>query len=267
MRYTSDLTDTEWPLIDYGFPEPSQQGRPREHSYRELLNAVFYVVKTGCQWRNLPSDFAPWGTVYHYLRTWKRNGLWVQIHTHLREQVRVVAGRNRQPSAAILDSQSVKSPESSDERGCDAGKKVTGRKRPILGDPIGLLLRVLGLPATIQERDGARPLLSAFFRQSPRRRVKHIWADGGYAWGFDPVGQEPLALHRRSRQAQRTAPLQGAAAPLGGRAHLRLARPLPPPQSRSRTPRSDGRNHGLFGDDSPHVGPLGKRINEFSNKL
>ena len=181
MRYTSDLTDPEWHLIDYGFPKPSTQGRPREHSYRELLNAVFYVVKTGCQWRNLPSDFAPWGTVYHYLRTWKRNGLWVQIHTHLREQVRVVAGRNRQPSAAILASQSVKSPESSDARGYDAGKKVTGRKRPILGDPIGLLLRVLGLPATIQERDGARPLLSAFFRQSPRRRVKHIWAAGGYA--------------------------------------------------------------------------------------
>ena len=75
MRYTSDLTDPEWQLVDYCFPKPSKQGRPREHSFRELFNAVFYVVKTGCQWRNVPSDFAHWGTVYHYLRTWKRNGL------------------------------------------------------------------------------------------------------------------------------------------------------------------------------------------------
>jgi putative transposase len=181
MRYTSDLTDGEWQLIDYCFPKPSNKGRPREHSYRELLNAVFYVVKTSCQWRNLPQDFAPWGTVYHYFRTWKRNGLWVEIHTHLREQVREMEGRQRQPSAAIIDSQSVKSTECSDERGYDAGKKVNGRKRHILVDTIGLLLMVMVLPANIQDRDGARQLLSAFFGQPARRRVKHIWADGGYA--------------------------------------------------------------------------------------
>jgi putative transposase len=84
MRYTSDLTDAEWQLINYCFPKPSTKGRPREHGFRELLNAVFYTVKTGCQWRNVPSDFAPWGKVYHYFRLWKRNGLWVTIHTHLR---------------------------------------------------------------------------------------------------------------------------------------------------------------------------------------
>jgi putative transposase len=184
MRYTSDLSDTEWQLIDYCFPKPSPTGCPRKHAYRELLNAIFYVVKTGCQWRNVPADFARWGTVYHYFRLWKRNGLWVRIHTHLREYVRLAVGRNRQPSAAIIDSQSVKSTECSDERGYDAGKKVNGRKRHILVDTIGLLLRVVVLPAHIQDRDGAKELLALFFAHSPQRRVKHIWADGGYAGAF-----------------------------------------------------------------------------------
>jgi putative transposase len=181
MRYTHDLTDAEWQLIYYCFPKPCKTGRPREHSYRELLNAMFYVVRTGCQWRNLPKDFAPWGTVYYYYRCWKRHQLWAQIHTHLREQVRQVAGRQRHASAAIIDSQSVKSSECSAERGYDAGKKINGRKRHILVDTMGLLLFAMVLPAQIQDRDGAKQLLAAFFAQAPRRRVKHIWADGGYA--------------------------------------------------------------------------------------
>jgi putative transposase len=181
MRYTSDLTDVEWDLIHYCFPKPSKKGRPRKHDFRELLNAIFYLVKTACQWRNLPKHFAPWGTVYHYFRLWKRNGLWAQIHAHLREHVCLVEGRNRHPSAAIIDSQSVKSTETSDERGYDAGKKVNGRKRHILVDTIGLILFVMVLPANIQDRDGAKQLLAAFFARSPRRRVKHIWADGAYA--------------------------------------------------------------------------------------
>ena len=181
MRYTSDLTETEWNLIDYCFPKPSKKGRPREHEVRELVNAIFYLVKTACQWRNLPTHFAPWSTVYHYFRTWKRNGLWARIHHHLREHLRVVEGRQRQASAGIIDSQSVKSTETSDERGYDAGKKVNGRKRHILVDTIGLILLVMVLPANIQDRDGARQLLAAFFARTPRRRVKHIWADGGYA--------------------------------------------------------------------------------------
>ena len=181
MRYTSDLTDAEWNLVRYCLPKPSKTGRPRKHDTRELLNAVFYLVKTACQWRNLPIHFARWGTVYHYFRLWKRNGLWATIHTHLREQVRSVEGRNRHASAGIIDSQSVKSTETSDERGYDAGKKVNGRKRHIVVDTIGLILWVMVLPANIQDRDGAKQLLAAFFAKSPRRRVKHIWADGGYA--------------------------------------------------------------------------------------
>lgn len=182
MRYTSDLTDPEWNLIAYCFPKPSKKGRRRKHTFRELLKAIFYLTKTGCQWRYLPKDFAPWRTVYHYFRLWKNNGLWEAIHAHLREPVRLTQDRKRHASAASIDSQSVKRTEMCDERGYDAGKKVNGRKRHILVDAMGLILMVLGLPANIQDRDGARQLLKAFFgRPQPRRRVKHIWADGGYA--------------------------------------------------------------------------------------
>ena len=105
------------------FSQAQQDGRPREHAFRELLNGIFYVVKTGCQWRNLPKDFAPWGTAYYYFRLWKRNGLWETVHTHLREHLRQVEGRKPQPSAAIIDSQSVKSSETSDERGYERARK------------------------------------------------------------------------------------------------------------------------------------------------
>ena len=190
MRYTTDLTDAQWQLIHYCFPQPSRTGRPRQHTYRELLNAVFYVVRTACQWRNLPTDFAPWPTVYHYFRQWKRAGLWEQIHTHLREHLRQVEGRRRHPTAAIIDSQSVKSTECSAERGYDAGKKVNGRKRHVLVDTLGLVLLVRVLPANLQDRVAARQLLAQFFGQPSRPRVRHIWADGGYvgplvAWAFE----------------------------------------------------------------------------------
>lgn len=182
MRYTHDLTDAEWQLIHYCFPKPAKTGRPRQHTYRELLDAMFYVVRTACQWRNLPKDFAPWRTVYHYFRLWKRTQLWEEIHTHLREHLRQVEGRRRHATAGIIDSQSVKSTECSQERGYDAGKKVNGRKRHVLVDTLGLVLWVLVLPANLQDRDAARQLLKNFFRSpSPRRRVKHLWADGGYA--------------------------------------------------------------------------------------
>lgn len=134
MRYTTDLSDREWQLLQNYFPKPAPTGRPRKHSYRELLNALFYLVRTSCQWRNLPKDFAPWGTVYYYFRKWKQSGLWERIHTRLRQQVRQAEDRKPQPSAAIVDSQSVKSSECSDARGYDAGKKINGRKRHLLVD-------------------------------------------------------------------------------------------------------------------------------------
>jgi len=179
MRYTIDLTDSEWTLISYCFPKPSKTGRPRQHPYRELLNAIFYLNKTGCQWRNLPEHFAPWRTVYHYFRLWKSNGLWIAIHTHLREHVRLAAGRKRHASAAIIDSQSVKSTETSDERGYDAGKKVKGRKRHIVVDTLGLLLQVTMLPANVQDRDGANHKPDALF-------TTHALAPPGYDSAIPP---------------------------------------------------------------------------------
>ena len=181
--------------------------------------------------------------------------------------MRLVVGRNRQPSAGIIDRQSVKSTESSDERGCDAGKKVNGRKRHILVDTMGLLLMVLVLPANIQDRDGARPLLSAFFRQSPRRRVKHIWADGGYAkallqWAKAQWRCTVEVVKRNALHTFKVLPRRWVVERTFG-----WVGPIPPTQPRSRTPSATGRNHDLPGDDSPHADPLGTGINDLSNRL
>jgi transposase len=261
MRYTSDLNDAEWQLIDYCFPAPSKKGRPREHSYRELVNAVFYLVKTGCQWRNLPTHCAPWGTVYHYFRLWKRNGLWQQIHTHLRQHVRLTEGRKSQPSAGIIDSQSVKSSEVSDERGYDAGKKINGRKRHVLVDTIGLLLLVMVLPANIQDRDGAKHLLTAFFNQ--KTHLGRRWLRGRLA-GLE---SETVALHHRNRETIRPSHLQSTAQTLGGGTHIWLVRPLPSTQSRLRAASPHWRIDGLPGHDSPHARAAGKTLSAFLNSL
>ena len=179
MRYTTDLTDTEWNLISYCFPKPAATGRPRQQAYRELLNAIFYLLRTGCQWRNLPKDLPPWPTVYDYFRQWERAHLITAIHTHLREHIRLLERRKRPPTAGIVDSQSVKASETCGERGYDAGKKINGTKRHILVDTLGLLLMVVVLPANLQDRDGARPLLAKAFKV--QGRLRHLWADGGYA--------------------------------------------------------------------------------------
>lgn len=110
--YPSDLSDAEWKILAPLFPDPCydkpKNGRPREWAYRELLDAIFYLTKTGCQWRMLPSEFQPWGTVYSYYRTWKNDGTWKKVHDTLREEVRIKVGKKPQPTAACIDSQSVK---------------------------------------------------------------------------------------------------------------------------------------------------------------
>lgn len=123
--YPTDLTDAEWQKIAPYVPTAKPGSRPREHPIREILNAIFYLVRAGCTWRLLPHDLPPWKTVYHYFRLWRKDGTWEKINTALRTEVRVAAGREPEPSAAILDSQSVKTTETPGVRGYDAGKKST----------------------------------------------------------------------------------------------------------------------------------------------
>jgi putative transposase len=161
------------------FPPPKIGGRPRQYSNRELINGILYVLWSGCQWRMVPHDLPHWRSVYGYNRRWSKAGLWQHIHAGLRDTVRALDGRDVQPSAAIMDSQTVKTTEQGGPHGYDAGKKVNGRKRHVLVDTLGLLLAVVVLPGNIQDRDGAKVLLAKVRKRLPRLRL--IWADGAYA--------------------------------------------------------------------------------------
>ncbi|MGI8870737.1 MAG: IS5 family transposase [Mycobacteriales bacterium] len=179
-RYPSDLTDDQWALIEPMVPvKPG--GRPAKHPRRRIVEAILYVNRTGCSWRQLPHDFPPWDTVYWYFQRWNTNGTTDRIHDALRDAARDAAGRDPMASAGIVDAQSIKGADTvgRGSRGYDAGKKTNGRKRHVVVDTLGLLVVVLVTAASLQDRDGGRLVLDKARMRMPS--IALVWADGGYA--------------------------------------------------------------------------------------
>lgn len=177
--YATDLSDEQWAILEPLLPVAKSGGRPREVNMREVVNTILYLNRTGCQWDMLPHDLLPKSTVYDYFACWRGDGTWQRLMDELRAQVRSAADRETTPSAGSIDSQTVKSTEQGGERGYDGGKKITGRKRHVFVDTLGLLLCVLVTSAAVDDGVAAPQLLD---RATPTAlpRMKKIWGDNKY---------------------------------------------------------------------------------------
>jgi transposase len=200
LRYASDVTDEEWALIAAELPPAKSLGRPRTTELRAVINALLYMLTTGCQWRQLPKEFPPYSTVQRFFYRWRDDGLWRRLNHELLMRVREASGREASPSAGVIDSQSVKTTEAGGPRGYDAGKKIKGRKRHLLTDTLGLPVTAVVHPADIQDRDGAPLVLAGARFLYPW--LRHVFADGGYsgaklATALDKIGRWTVAIVKR----------------------------------------------------------------------
>jgi putative transposase len=180
--YDTDLTDDQWALVEPLLPRPKKMGRPPADR-RAVLNAILYLVRTGCQWRLLPHDFPPWSTVHTWYRRWRKDGTWGRLNEALRQQLRLQAGRAPGPRSSAADSQSVKTTPQGGARGFDSGKRVKGRKRHLWVDSLGLLLAVLVTAADVHDSRAACELFhSRAWEELPRLEV--VYTDSHYTAGY-----------------------------------------------------------------------------------